>query len=187
MVGHGGRDEESCDFDEPCARGAGLRRRLEWRRHARFRQAQVDGEHGDDDGDGQRRRPRPRRHVDVARGLLGPCRGARPRRNSDADTHRNCDDDTVERQNGKRERKTGTGKTAGKRGKKWAPRAGAEIFLLCASEMIRACSHGPLSPFQRSYAFVLAHGLDAVNADSQSIEHLRENFTAAATSQKYFA
>ena len=45
----------------------------------------------------------------------------------------------------------------------------------------------PLSPFQRSYAFVLAHGLDAVNADSQSIEHLRENFTAAATSQKYFA
>jgi aryl-alcohol dehydrogenase-like predicted oxidoreductase len=45
----------------------------------------------------------------------------------------------------------------------------------------------PLSPFQRSYAFVLAHGLDAVNADSQSLEHLRENFTAAATSQRYFA
>jgi aryl-alcohol dehydrogenase-like predicted oxidoreductase len=44
-----------------------------------------------------------------------------------------------------------------------------------------------LSPFQRSYAFVLAHGLDAVNADSQSIEHLRENFTAAATSEVYFA
>jgi aryl-alcohol dehydrogenase-like predicted oxidoreductase len=45
----------------------------------------------------------------------------------------------------------------------------------------------PLSPFQRSYAFVLAHGLDAVNADSQSIEHLRENFIATATSQNYFA
>ncbi len=45
----------------------------------------------------------------------------------------------------------------------------------------------PLSPFQRSYAFVLAHGLDAVNADSQSMEHLRENFSAAATSQSYFA
>lgn len=45
----------------------------------------------------------------------------------------------------------------------------------------------PLSPFQRSYAYVLAHGLDAVNADSQSLEHLRENFTAAATSQSYFA
>jgi aryl-alcohol dehydrogenase-like predicted oxidoreductase len=45
----------------------------------------------------------------------------------------------------------------------------------------------PLSPFQRSYAYVLAHGLDAVNADSQSMEHLKENFVAAATSQKYFA
>jgi aryl-alcohol dehydrogenase-like predicted oxidoreductase len=45
----------------------------------------------------------------------------------------------------------------------------------------------PLSPFQRSYAFVLAHGLDAVNADSQSMEHLHENFIAAATSQDYFA
>ncbi len=45
----------------------------------------------------------------------------------------------------------------------------------------------PLSPFQRSYAYVLAHGLDAVNADSQSLEHLKENFVAAATSQKYFA
>lgn len=45
----------------------------------------------------------------------------------------------------------------------------------------------PLSPFQRSYAYVLAHGLDAVNADSQSLEHLRENFTAAATAQTYFA
>ncbi len=45
----------------------------------------------------------------------------------------------------------------------------------------------PLSAFQRSYAYVLAHGLDAVNADSQSLEHLRENFTAAATSERYFA
>jgi aryl-alcohol dehydrogenase-like predicted oxidoreductase len=45
----------------------------------------------------------------------------------------------------------------------------------------------PLSPFQRSYAYVLAHGLDAVNADSQSLEHLHQNFTAAATSERYFA
>ncbi len=45
----------------------------------------------------------------------------------------------------------------------------------------------PLSSFQRSYAYVLAHGLDAVNADSQEMDHLRENFIAAATSQDYFA
>ena len=44
-----------------------------------------------------------------------------------------------------------------------------------------------LSPFQRSYAFVLAHGLDAVNADMQSFAHLQENVAAAATSSSYFA
>ena len=44
-----------------------------------------------------------------------------------------------------------------------------------------------LSPFQRSYAFVLAHGLDAVNADMKSQAHLYENFVAAATSSEYFA
>ena len=43
-----------------------------------------------------------------------------------------------------------------------------------------------LSPFQRSYAFVLEHGLDAVNADIQAFSHLRENFVAAATSASYF-
>lgn len=36
-----------------------------------------------------------------------------------------------------------------------------------------------LSPFQRSYAYVLAHGLDAVNADMQSFAHLEENLAAA--------
>ncbi len=44
-----------------------------------------------------------------------------------------------------------------------------------------------LSPFQRSYAFVLAHGLDAVNADMQSLAHLRENVSAVASSSEYFA
>jgi aryl-alcohol dehydrogenase-like predicted oxidoreductase len=43
-----------------------------------------------------------------------------------------------------------------------------------------------LSEFQRSYAFVLAHGLDAVNADMQNMMHLKENFIAAATSHNYF-
>lgn len=38
-----------------------------------------------------------------------------------------------------------------------------------------------LSPFQRSYAFVLAHGVDVVNADMQSVGHLRENVIAAAS------
>lgn len=44
-----------------------------------------------------------------------------------------------------------------------------------------------LSPYQRSYAFVLAHGLDVVNADMQSLEHLAENVAAAVGSERYFA
>ncbi len=44
-----------------------------------------------------------------------------------------------------------------------------------------------LSAFQRSYAYVLAHGLDAVNADMQSLSHLHENAVAATLSDKHFA
>ena len=44
-----------------------------------------------------------------------------------------------------------------------------------------------LTAFQRSYAYVLEHGLDAVNADIQNFLHLQENFTAAATSRQHFA
>ncbi len=44
-----------------------------------------------------------------------------------------------------------------------------------------------LSPFQRSYAYVLAHGLDVVNADMQSLAHLKENVIAATTSLNDFA
>lgn len=43
-----------------------------------------------------------------------------------------------------------------------------------------------LSEFQRSYAYVLEHGLDAVNADSQTFAILAENFYATATSKTYF-
>ncbi len=43
-----------------------------------------------------------------------------------------------------------------------------------------------LSAFQRSYAFVLAHGLDAVNADMQSLAHLQENVAAAVSSSRHF-
>ena len=43
-----------------------------------------------------------------------------------------------------------------------------------------------LSSFQRSYAYVLEHGLDCVNADIQNYDQLRENYAAAATSAHYF-
>jgi hypothetical protein len=37
-----------------------------------------------------------------------------------------------------------------------------------------------LNAFQRSYAFVLQHGLDVVNADMQNFKHLEDNIVAAA-------
>ncbi len=45
----------------------------------------------------------------------------------------------------------------------------------------------PLSPFQRSYAYVLANGCDTVNADMQNFKHFEENLVAARESDKYFA
>jgi aryl-alcohol dehydrogenase-like predicted oxidoreductase len=43
----------------------------------------------------------------------------------------------------------------------------------------------PLTPFQRSYAYVLEHGLDVVNADMQQLEHLHQNVVAAASSASF--
>ena len=40
--------------------------------------------------------------------------------------------------------------------------------------------------FQRSYAYVLEHGLDVVNADIQNFGILEQNFKAAALSRSYF-
>lgn len=43
------------------------------------------------------------------------------------------------------------------------------------------------TPHQRSYAFVLAHGLDAVNADMQNFKHFEENLAAVREGHTYFA
>lgn len=45
----------------------------------------------------------------------------------------------------------------------------------------------PLGPFQRSYAYVLGHGIDVVNSHMQNFQHLEQNIVAAATSHKYFS
>ncbi len=45
-----------------------------------------------------------------------------------------------------------------------------------------------VTAFQRSYAYVLAHGLDAVNADMQTWQHFRENHMASTVvANNYFA
>jgi aryl-alcohol dehydrogenase-like predicted oxidoreductase len=48
-----------------------------------------------------------------------------------------------------------------------------------------ACMKSGLNPFQRSYAYVLEHGMDVVNSDMQNFKHLEENIIAAATSHNY--
>jgi aryl-alcohol dehydrogenase-like predicted oxidoreductase len=68
-------------------------------------------------------------------------------------------------------------------GRKWYGGANQKAFdKFYGEKLLRA----ELSAFQRSYAYVLEHGLDVVNADMQSPAHLRENFIAAATSHRYF-
>lgn len=44
-----------------------------------------------------------------------------------------------------------------------------------------------LSPFQRTYAYVLQHGLDVVNADMQNFKHFEENLAAIQNRATYFA
>jgi hypothetical protein len=44
-----------------------------------------------------------------------------------------------------------------------------------------------LSPFQRSYAYVLENGVDVVNADMQNFKHFEENLIAARESHRFLA
>jgi aryl-alcohol dehydrogenase-like predicted oxidoreductase len=44
-----------------------------------------------------------------------------------------------------------------------------------------------LSGIQRSYAYVLENGVDVVNADMQSFEHMEANLQVARASAEYFA
>ncbi|MEK7795263.1 MAG: aldo/keto reductase [Candidatus Hydrogenedentota bacterium] len=45
----------------------------------------------------------------------------------------------------------------------------------------------PLSPFQRSYAYVLGHGVDVMNSDMVNFKHFEANIAAARTAHTYFA
>ncbi len=69
-------------------------------------------------------------------------------------------------------------------GRRWGGGADGKIFDGYYDESYLKAD---LSDFQRSYAYVLAHGLDVVNADIQDYTVLKENFVAAATSEKFFA
>lgn len=44
-----------------------------------------------------------------------------------------------------------------------------------------------LNPFQRSYAYLLANGMDVVNSDMQNMKHFQENMIAARDAHTYLA
>jgi aryl-alcohol dehydrogenase-like predicted oxidoreductase len=46
---------------------------------------------------------------------------------------------------------------------------------------------GALNPFQRTYAYVLRHGIDVVNSDMQNFEHFEQNVAAVKQAEMYFA
>ena len=68
-------------------------------------------------------------------------------------------------------------------GRRWGGGADGQVFDRFYDESLLKAN---LSDFQRSYAYVLGHGLDVVNADIQDYTVLKENFAAAATSEQYF-
>ena len=68
-------------------------------------------------------------------------------------------------------------------GRRWLGWGNPEAFDEFYDEKL---ARAKLSEFQKSYAYVLEHGLDVVNADMQTLLHLKENFVAAATSADYF-
>ena len=69
-------------------------------------------------------------------------------------------------------------------GRRWGGGANGKVF---DGHYDKAFLAANLSDFQRSYAYVLEHGLDVVNADIQDYAILKENFVAAATAERYFA
>ena len=69
-------------------------------------------------------------------------------------------------------------------GRWWAGGGNGAAFDRFYDEAYRKAN---LSNFQRSYAYVLGHGMDVVNADVQDYAILKENFVAAASADRYFA
>ena len=66
-------------------------------------------------------------------------------------------------------------------GRRWGGGANGKVFDRFYDQTVLEQN---LTDFQRSYAYVLAHGMDVVNADIQNYAILKENFVAAATAEK---
>ena len=67
-------------------------------------------------------------------------------------------------------------------GRMFAGRGNKEAFNGFYNEKLNTSG---MSAFQKSYAYVLEHGMDVVNADIQNFDILEENFVAASTAKRY--
>ena len=68
-------------------------------------------------------------------------------------------------------------------GRRWGGGANGKVF---DRHYDQAFLEADLTDFQRSYAYVLAHGMDVVNADIQNYAILKTNFAAAAAAERHF-
>ena len=88
-----------------------------------------------------------------------------------------------------RARKAGIGLVGMKAGRFIAPglALGKGDTTAFDQEYTKEFLEAPLTPFQRSYSYVLANGMDVVNADMQNFKHFEENMVAARDVDKHFA
>ena len=85
-----------------------------------------------------------------------------------------------------RARDAGIGLVGMKAARYLSSRGGKELANAFDGHYSDKLMQSGLSPWQRSYAFVLAHGVDVVNSDMQNIAHFKENLVPVQRSAELF-
>lgn len=87
----------------------------------------------------------------------------------------------------KRARDAGIGLVGMKAARYLSSRGGGGLEKAFDGHYSERLMRSGLSPWQRSYAYVLAHGVDVVNSDMQNIAHFKDNLAAVQRSAELFA
>ena len=85
-----------------------------------------------------------------------------------------------------RARDAGIGLVGMKAARYLSSRGGKELANAFDGHYSDKVMQSGLSSWQRSYAFVLAHGVDVVNSDMQNFAHFKENLAAVQSSAEIF-
>ncbi|WP_165235700.1 aldo/keto reductase [Aquisphaera insulae] len=86
----------------------------------------------------------------------------------------------------KRARDAGIGLVGMKAARYLSSKGGKELVKAFDGHYSDRLMQSGLSAWQRSYAFVLAHGVDVVNSDMQNFAHFKENLAAVQRSAELF-